>query len=68
MRRFTNFSSKRYAPDVYFTQGQFDRMQELLARRTSLTHAENVELDALIDAELDATVARTGVPPALPHS
>ena len=39
-----------------------------VVRRTSLTHAENVELDALIDAELDATVARTGVPPALPHS
>jgi glycine cleavage system aminomethyltransferase T len=50
---------QRFAPDAYFTQAQHDRMQELLARRTALTEEENAELDALIDAELAATVART---------
>ena len=34
-------------------------MQELLARRASLTAEERTELEALIDAELEATVART---------
>jgi hypothetical protein len=34
-------------------------MQELLARRATLTAEERAELEALIDAELDATVART---------
>ena len=50
---------QRFAPDAYFTQEQYDRMQTLLARRTTLTPEENEELDLLIDAELDATVART---------
>lgn len=49
----------RFAPDSYFTQGQYDRLQALLARRSSLSSEESEELDALIDAELDATVART---------
>lgn len=50
---------QRYALDFYFTQAQHDRMKELLERRLSLTPVENEELDTLIDAELDATVART---------
>jgi hypothetical protein len=50
---------QRFAPDAFFTQAQHDRMQELLARRDSLTAGESTELDALIDAELDATVSRT---------
>jgi hypothetical protein len=48
-----------FAADEFFTQEQHDRMQDLLARRESLTDSENEELDALIDAELDATVRRT---------
>lgn len=50
---------QRFVPDAHFTQAQFDRMQELLARRDALTDKEDEELDALVDAELDATVART---------
>ncbi len=50
---------QRFQPDAYFTAVQYDRMQELLARRTTLTVEERAELEALIDAELDATVART---------
>ena len=50
---------QRFQPDPYFTQAQYDRMQALLARRTTLTSAERAELEALIDAELEATVART---------
>jgi hypothetical protein len=34
-------------------------MQELLARRTTLTAEERRELETLIDVELDATIART---------
>jgi hypothetical protein len=34
-------------------------VQELLARRASLTAEERAELEALIDAELAATAART---------
>ena len=50
---------QRCAPDLYFTRAQHDRMKELLNRRHSLTSHENEELDALINAELDATVSRT---------
>jgi hypothetical protein len=50
---------QRFRPDAYFTQTQFDRMQDLLARRATLTAEERAELEGLIDAELDATVART---------
>jgi hypothetical protein len=50
---------QRFAPDAYFTQAQYDRMQKLLVCRASLTAEENEELDALIDAELEATVKRT---------
>ena len=50
---------QRFQPDQYFTQAQYDQMQELLARRSSLTPEERTELEALIDVEVDATVART---------
>ena len=50
---------QRFQPDQYFTQAQYDRMQTLLARRPTLTPEERTELEALIDAEVDATVART---------
>ena len=49
----------RFQPDQYFTQAQYDRMQALLARRPALTPEERTELEALIDVEVDATVART---------
>jgi len=50
---------QRFQPDQYFTQAQHDRMQALLSRRSTLTPEERIELEALIDAEVDATVART---------
>jgi predicted Zn-dependent protease with MMP-like domain len=50
---------QRFQPDQYFTQAQHDRMQALLARRPVLTPEERAELEDLIDAEVDATVART---------
>jgi hypothetical protein len=46
-------------PDQFFTLEQHERMQELLARREALSHEERAELESLVDAELDATVART---------
>lgn len=51
---------QRFRPDAYFTEAQHRRMRDLLDRRAALTAAERAELEALIDAELDATVARTG--------
>ncbi len=51
---------QRFQSDSYFTAAQYGRMQELLAHRASLTAEERTELEALIDAELEATVARTG--------
>jgi len=50
---------QRFGPDAYLTQAQYDRMQELLARRSTLSTEERAELESLIDVELDATVART---------
>ena len=50
---------QRLQPDAYFTAVQYCRMQELLAHRATLTAEERAELEILIDAELDATVART---------
>lgn len=58
---------QRFVPDAYFTQAQFDRMQELLARQKDLTEQENSELDDLIDAELEATIQRTRPLPQ-PHA
>lgn len=50
---------QRFVPDAYFTQAQHDRMQELLAVGENRTAPENEELNALIDAELEATISRT---------
>ena len=50
---------QRFQPDAYFTAAQCCRMQELLARRATLTAEERAELETLIDTELDATIART---------
>jgi hypothetical protein len=50
---------QRFESDTYFTAAQYHRMQELLTRRAVLTAEERGELEALIDAELDATIART---------
>jgi hypothetical protein len=50
---------QRFVPDAYFTQAQYDQMKALLDRKSSLTEAESEALDALIDAELDATVFRS---------
>ena len=50
---------QRFQPDAYFTAAQYCCMQELLARRATLTAAECAELETLIDAELAAAVART---------
>jgi len=53
---------QRFQPDAYFTAAQYCCMQELLTRRDTLTVEERAELETLIDAELDATVARTERP------
>ncbi|MDQ2799286.1 MAG: hypothetical protein M3Y13_06550 [Armatimonadota bacterium] len=45
--------------DAYFTNGQQARMQELKGRRDTLTAEEYAELEGLIEAALDATIART---------
>src|SRR5690242_17212480 len=50
---------QRFRPDPYFTEAQQQRLRELLDRRPGLAPTERAELEALIDAELDATVART---------
>ena len=50
---------QRFEPDSYFTEIQHARMQELLARRDVLSSNERLELEGLIDAELEATIART---------
>src|SRR5580692_5222040 len=47
---------QRFVPDAYFTLAQYDRLQELLAHRESLPEGDSAELDALIDAELEATI------------
>ena len=49
---------QHFQPDEYFTATLYRRMQELLARRTTLRTEERAALEALIDAERDATVAR----------
>src|SRR5436305_3197540 len=50
---------QKVGPDAHFSQAQHDRMHRLLSRRESLMPRERSELEALIDAELDATIART---------
>jgi hypothetical protein len=45
--------------DPFFTEEQQARLQELKLRRDALTAEERAELDELIAAAFDATVART---------
>ncbi|HZO91713.1 MAG TPA: hypothetical protein VFB38_25550 [Chthonomonadaceae bacterium] len=49
---------QHFGPDRFFTQAQYDRMQELRTRIGTLSAEEQAELDALIDAELAATISR----------
>jgi hypothetical protein len=49
----------KQGPDRFFTAVQHDRMEELRQRRKTLTQDELRELEDLINAEIDATVART---------
>jgi hypothetical protein len=49
---------QHFGPDRFFTQAQYDRMQELRTRIETLSPEEWEELQALIDAELDATISR----------
>src|SRR4029453_1942772 len=50
---------QRFQPEQYFSQGEYGRMQALLAHRSTLTPEESTELEALIDSEVDATIPRT---------
>lgn len=50
---------QRFQPDAHFTEAQQRRKRELLSRRTDLTQEERAELESLLDAELDGTIART---------
>ncbi len=50
---------QRFEPDEFFTEAQQLRKQRLMARRARLTPEERVELEGILDAELDATIART---------
>jgi hypothetical protein len=49
---------QHFGSDPFFTQPQYDRMQELRTRVQTLSADERTELESLIDAELDATIAR----------
>lgn len=51
--------SQRLQPDPYCAAAQHSRMQALLVRRACLTAEERANLATLIDAALDAIVART---------
>jgi hypothetical protein len=45
--------------DAFFTDAQQARLQELKGRRDTLTAAEREEWEQLVEAEFDATIART---------
>jgi|GEM_PF-1755327 2-oxoglutarate dehydrogenase complex, dehydrogenase (E1) component, and related enzymes len=45
--------------DSFFSDAQQARLQELKARRNSLSPTEQEELERLVEAAFDATVART---------
>lgn len=66
--RETTVLIQRFEPDAYFTKEQQLRMKDLLLRRDSLTPPERAELESLIEAELDATIARTSPPASPTHS
>jgi len=50
---------QKRVPDRFFTAAQHDRMENLRSRRETITDAERAEWEELVNAELDATVART---------
>lgn len=45
--------------DAYFSDAQQARLQELKSRQETLTVEERTELEGLIEASFDATIART---------
>jgi hypothetical protein len=45
--------------DAFFTEAQQARLQELKGRKATLTEAERNELEQLVEASFDATIART---------
>jgi hypothetical protein len=45
--------------DEFFTESQHQRLQELKAQRSTLTLSEKQELEQLVEAAFDATIART---------
>src|SRR5262249_51370065 len=49
---------QHFGPDRFFTQAQYDKMQELRSLMETLSLEERNELEALIEAELDATISR----------
>ncbi|MBV9851782.1 MAG: hypothetical protein JO250_19105 [Armatimonadetes bacterium] len=51
--------------DAFFTDAQQARLQELKGRRDTLTPEERAEMEGLIAAALDATVARTRALPVI---
>lgn len=57
---------QHFGPDRFFTQAQYDRMQELRARIGTLSSEEQMELAELIDTELDATISRLDALAPLP--
>ena len=50
---------QRFQPDAFFTEGQIQRLQELMARRDNLTEQEKTEREELIRAELIASAERS---------
>lgn len=51
--------SEQLPGDVYFSDAQQARLQELKSCQETLTVEERTELDGLIEAAFDATIART---------
>ena len=51
--------------DAFFTDAQQGRLQELKGRRETLTAEERAELEELVAATFDATVARTQALPVV---
>ena len=51
--------------DAFFTEEQQTRLQELKQRQEALTREERAELEELIAAAFDATVARTQALPVV---
>ena len=45
--------------DAFFTEAQQARLEELKSRRETLTEEERSELERLVEAAFDATIART---------